>query len=200
MQYTSKKSTFQKLGQTVLVAAVLCIFAKTGQAQSGSRGYGQTLSNNIISNNSASRFSAQALRSNLTNRSTSSVGVAGVNSRNFLSNSASPLTRPTKPFAGATNRPTVSPYLALSSPRSSASDYYNIVRPQQQRQRQNQRQQAFTIQRQKRLNQMAARAPYSVKGDAQRMGTGHVAVFQSIGSYQNTSSYFPPPSRPKRRR
>lgn len=201
MQNSNSRNTTLKLGIAALAAVLACVFANEGNAQSTSKGYGQAISNNYLQSNSASRFSTERIRNSILGQSVTNVGIAGVNSRNFLSSTgSSPLTRPTKPFTGATSRPTVSPYLALSGPRSTASDYYNVVRPQQQLQRQNQRQQAFAIRRQQKLNQMAARAPYSVTGDETRMGTGHAAVFQSLGSFQNTGGYFPPPSQPKRRR
>lgn len=200
MQNSSKRSMTLKFGMAAIAVVLVGVFANEGYTQSTSKGYGQALTSNFISNNSATKFSSQRLQNSIRRRSITSVGVGGVNSRNFLDNSASPLTRPTKPFSGATSRPTVSPYLALSGPRATASDYYNVVRPQQNLQRQNQRQQAFAIRRQQKLNQMAARAPYSVTGDETRMGTGHAAVFQSLGSFQNTGGYFPPPSQPKRRR
>ncbi len=200
MKSMNKKNSIQCLSRAVLLVALCGGIVSEGWAQSGSKGYGATAANNFVKHNSAARFSSKNLQSSVLNRSSLSIGTAGVNRRNFLSTSSVSSSRPTKPFSGTTSRPTVSPYLALSAPRSTASDYYSIIRPQQRRQRENQRQQAFAIQRQRKLNQMAARAPYSPKGDESRMGTGHVAVFQSLGSFQNTANYFPPPSRPKRRR
>ncbi|NOZ40521.1 MAG: hypothetical protein GXP24_09880 [Planctomycetes bacterium] len=116
-----------------------------------------------------------------------------------MSTSSSSLTLRKKPFSSISRGPSVSPYLALSAPRAAASDYQTIIRPQQRKQRENQRQQAFAIRRLQQLNKMAARAPYSATGDENRAPTGHAAVFQSLGSYQNTGNYFPPPSRPKQR-
>lgn len=168
-------------------------------AQSGARGFGTTQAENLIRSNSAERFSAQTVQRSLMQRSTLAVGVPGVNQRNFLGSTATPASLRTKPFSAVTRGPAVSPYLALSAPRASASDYYNIIRPQQQQRRENERQQIRTLQQQRRLNQLAARAPYSTTGDENQAPTGHVAVFQSLGSFQNTGNYFPPPSPPKQR-
>ena len=162
-------------------------------------GFGTQQTQNLINRNSASRFSSSYIQNSIINRSAATVGVAGVNQRNFLGSTGISTPR-SKPFSSVTQGPTVSPYLALSAPRASASDYYNVIRPQQQQRRESQRQQRQDIQQQRRLNQMAARAPFSTTGDENRAPTGHVAVFQSLGSYQNTGGYFPPPSRPKQRR
>lgn len=168
--------------------------------QADSSGYGQAQLNAIRNRNSGAQFSVQAIQNSIRNQSVPVVGTWGVNQRNYLgSGSSSTLSSRSKPFSGVSQGPTVSPYLALSAPRASASDYYNIIRPQQQRQQQDQREQVQAIRRTRQLNQMAARAPYSTTGDANQAPTGHVAVFQSLGSYQNTGGYFPPPSPPKRR-
>lgn len=191
-------TTIKKLGVLALSAVLCCAFVGEGQAQSSSKGFGATSVTAFQANNSASRFSVQNVRNSIRNRSASIVGIPGVNQRNFLGSSSS-MSQRSKPFSSVARGPTVSPYLALSAPRASASDYYNLIRPQQQQRRENQRQQMQTIQQQRRLNQMAARAPYSATGDENSAPTGHVAVFQSLGSYQNTGSYFPPRSQPKKR-
>jgi len=177
------------------------VFAVDGFAQSGSKdpGFGSATLRGLQIRNSASRFSVQNIQNRIRNQAVPAIGTLGVNRRNFLGNSSSQGSKQPKPFSGISQGPTVSPYLALSAPRASASDYYNIIRPQQQKQSENRRQQAFSIQRQRQLNQMAARAPYSATGDENSAPTGHAAVFQSLGSYQNTGGYFPPPSAPKGR-
>ena len=189
-------------------SAIVCIvfFVSEASAQSGTRsggsasrpqGFGSATTNNFRRQNSAARFSSAQIQQNLLNRSATVVGVPGVNSRNFLGSSSSSASR-NKPFSALQQGPTVSPYLALSAPRASASDYYSVIRPQQQQRAANQRQQRQTLHQQRRLNQLAAQAPFSTTGDQNSAPTGHAAVFQSLGSYQNTSSYFPPPSPPKR--
>ena len=196
----------------LLVAAFSAIvgivfFVSEASAQSGTRsggsaskpqGFGSTSTNNFRRQNSAAQFSSSQIQRNLLNRSAGGVvGVPGVNSRNFLGSSSLSASQ-SKPFSALQQGPTVSPYLALSAPRASASDYYSVIRPQQQQRAANQRQQRQTLQQQRRLNQLAAQAPFSTTGDQNSAPTGHAAVFQSLGSYQNTSSYFPPPSPPKR--
>ncbi len=194
-------TTMKNVSRLALSAFLLSAFAADGWAQSstkGPSGYGSTTANNIVRNNSASRFSADYLRGSLRNRSTASVGTLGVNRKNFLGGiSSTPMSRKSKPFASVSRSPSVSPYASLSASRTSPSNYYNNNARSQQPQR---RDNMLAIQQQRRLNQLAARAPYSTTGDESRAPTGHVAVFQSLGSYQNTANYFPPPSQPKRRR
>ncbi len=176
----------------------LGLFTGEGWAQSG--GYSDALLSGFKNRTSGSRFTATGIQNRLSNRSAVRPGVAGINQRNFLSTGSSPLTQLSKPFSSITRGPSVSPYLSLSSRGASASSYQSIIRPQQRKQRENQRQQAFAIQRQRKLNQLAARAPYSATGDESQAPTGHAAVFQSLGSFQNTGNYYPPPSSPKRKR
>ncbi|MEM8947083.1 MAG: hypothetical protein AAGD11_18055 [Planctomycetota bacterium] len=190
-----------KKSQLMVLAAIVCVaLASQGFAQSATKplGFGTATTQNLLRQNSAARFSSAQIQQSVLNQSTTSVGSAGVNQKNFLNPSILSSAPRSKPFSAVTRGPTVSPYLALSAPRASASDYYNVIRPQQQQQAQNQRQQLQAIQQQRRLNQLAARAPFSTTGDENSAPTGHAAVFQSLGSYQNTGGYFPPPSQPKR--
>jgi len=198
MQITIQSLRVFALGFFV-AAFFLGTFSPEAFAQSGTKGFGSTAASNFVNRNSASRFSTQRLTGDLRNQSVRAVGVPGVNQKNFLSNSSSPLGRKSKPFAGFSRGPSVSPYLALSAPRASAVDFQTIIRPQQQQNRANRRQQHQAAQQHRRLNQMAAKAPFSTTGDANRAPTGHAAVFQSLGSYQNTGGYFPPPSGGKAR-
>ncbi len=190
-------TTINKLGTAVLTVVLCMAFAGNVWAQGG---YGSALVNTVQNRNSTSYFSSSQNQNRLMSRSVVRPGVSGINRKNFLSTSSSSLSQRSKPFSSVTRGPTVSPYLALSSLNSTGSDYQSIIRPQQQKQRENQRQQAYAIQRQKQLNQTAARAPYSRTGDENRAPTGHAAVFQSLGSFQNTGNYFQPPSPPKQRR
>ncbi len=197
---TIKKTPIKKLCIAVLAVGFGCVCVRDGQAQSGTNSsYGSTLVKNLQSSNSASQFSSSRIQSRLMSQSVARPGITGINRKNFLGSSSSSFSQRSKPFSSISRGPTVSPYLALSGLRSSASDYQSIIRPQQRKQRENQQQQAYTIRRQRQLNQMAARAPYSATGDANSAPTGHAAVFQSLGSYQNTGNYFPPPSQPKKR-
>ena len=193
-------STIKRAFMALWLAVFGFVLASDALAQSATKnaGFGTATTNNLIRNSSASRFSVNNIQSSIRRRSVAPVGTLGVNRRNFLGSSSSQSKR-NKPFSSVNRGPTVSPYLALSAPRASASDYYNIVRPQQQAERETRRQQIQSIQQQRRLNQLAARAPYSATGDENSAPTGHVAVFQSLGSFQNTGNYFPPPSPPKQR-
>ena len=192
--------TFKQLSLLTLSTFLCGALATHGFAQSNASGFADATLKNLQSANSASRFSVERIQNNVINQGVPLVGTLGVNQRNFLGNpSSSTLNQRSKPFSGISQGPTVSPYLALSAPRASASDYYNVIRPRQQQQQQNRQSQIQAIRRGRQLNQMAARAPYSTTGDENQAPTGHVAVFQSLGSYQNTGGYFPPPSPPKQR-
>jgi len=195
-------STIKNLSFLALTTGLCCTFATDGWAQASSQsgGFGAASISRLRSRSTGNgAFSVKGIQNRDLSRSVSRTGVQGINQRNFLSTATSPLSRSSKPFSSISRGPAVSPYLALSAPRAAASDYQTIIRPQQRKQRENQRQQAFAVQRQQRLNQMAARAPYSTTGDENSASTGHAAVFQSLGSFQNTGNYFPPPSRPKQR-
>ncbi len=198
----NSNGAIRKLSFLALSAALLCVCSTEGWAQSDTRsgGYGASAIANLRARSTGrGTFSVKGIQEQLTSRSLTGPPVLGGASRNFLGAGSSPLDSRAKPFSSVKRGPTVSPYLALSSPRASGSDYQSLIRPQQQRQRSDRQQQLLGMQQQRRLNQMAARAPYSATGDPNRAPTGHVAVFQSLGSYQNTGGYFPPPSKPKRR-
>jgi len=194
-------SRIKNLSVAALSTMLLCTFANHGSAQSASKndGFGAAQVSKFKIRSGSSQYSVASIQNRLTRQSVSSAGVRGVNQRNFLGGTSNSLAPRSKPFSGITRGPTVSPYLALSSPRASGSDYQSLIRPQQRAQRDNRRQQSDAIEKQRRLNQMAARAPFNTRGDEKRAPTGHAAVFLSLGSYQNTASYFPPPSQPKRR-
>jgi len=185
------------LSIAILSIGVCSGFAANAWAQAG--GFGGTAVTRFQRANSSAQYSATATRNRVLQSSVGQVGVAGVNRRSFLSTDKTLLTQKSKPFSSVSRSPSVSPYLALSAPLATATDYYNVVRPQQQ-QRDQQRQTSYSIQRTHKLNQMAARGPYSTTGDQNSAPTGHAAVFQSLGSFQNTGNYFPPPSRPKQQR
>ncbi len=183
----------------VTLSVIAClVYADLNWAQSGFKGFGTQSTENLIRNNSAERFSTRFQQNQVLNRSIGFIGTPGVNQRNFLGSTGGAGQR-TKPFSSLSRGPSVSPYLALSAPRAAAADYYNVIRPQQQQRREDAARQRQTLQQQRRLNQLAARAPFSTTGDETKAPTGHVAVFQSLGSYQNTGGYFPPPSQPKKR-
>ncbi len=189
---------FGNLPVVALSVIASLVYADLSRAQSDFKGFGTQTTENLIRRNSAERYSTKFVQNTVLSQSFANVGVPGVNQRNFLGNSGAVATQRSKPFSSLSRGPSVSPYLALSAPRAAAADYYNVIRPQQQQRRENSAQQRQALQQQRRLNQLAARAPFSTTGDESRAPTGHVAVFQSLGSYQNTGGYFPPPSQPKR--
>ena len=185
------------LGVIVASGCVFCTKVVFAQASSTSS-YTQNLLNRQSRGTSSSYFGVDRIKSRNQSRLTPTAGVAGLN-RISLPTSFSSSLSPRKPFSGVTRGPTVSPYLALSRPFGSATDYQTIVRPLREQQRQQQQQQRYNIQNQRRLNSMAAKAPFNTRGDENAAPTGHGAGFQRLGTYLNTGGYFPPPSSPKQR-
>jgi len=155
------------------------------QAQSN---FGSTATDRFKSGNSVSRFSTSAIRGQLAARSVSRVGVPGVNRRSF-----SNFSQKSKPFKNLNRGPTVSPYLALSGSLNGVSDYYNIVRPQQNQARENARLQQRTLANRHRLNQLAAAGPYNLRGDPNLAPTGHSATYMFFDNFQRTGGFYPAP-------
>jgi len=190
-------------GKFILRGIVLVLFvalsAREGIAQP-SAGYAQSELRRLTQRNSASFYSSKNQQQRNLAKSVPRTGVAGVNRRVYTGSPATSSPRvATKPFKGISRGPSVSPYLSLSRPFGSASDYHTLVRPMRERRREAERQQMQNIRSQRRLNSMAARAPFNTQGDPNAAPTGHAAVFQSLGSYLNTGGYYPPPSAPKQR-
>lgn len=185
---------------TLAVAGVALL---AGGQELAAQSYGSQWVKNIQNVNSSNRFSTQRVQRRLHNQSGLRVGVFGVNQRSYLtpSNNQGPRYRAEKPFANIDRGPSVSPYLQLSNPFSTASDYYNIVRPQQEQQRINARvQRQIERQRaiqQQKLNQVAAQGPYDITGDEDRAPTGHTTVFMETPNFLTTGAYFPPVTNPK---
>ena len=173
-----------------LVLALFCF----ADAQSGlAQGFGAAQVRQFQGSSSVKRFSTNQIRGQLNNRAVGVYGVQGVNQRSFGANARS------KPFQGLNRGPSVTPYLGLSSSFNGVSDYYNIVRPQQEFNRlRNQQQRTNEITQQRlaaqshRLNQMAARPPYEIRGDSEITPTGHGTTSMSFSNFQSTGSYFSP--------
>ncbi len=166
-------------------AALFCVLVgDRAQAQSGSSSYQL---DRIRDRNSVSRFSSQAIQNRA--RSVGRFGAGGVNLRTYGGASSSS-NRP-KPFSSINRGPAVSPYLALSGSLNSVSDYYNIVRPQQEQARANAQLQRQTLSNQRRLNQLAAQGPYDLQGNDNLVPTGHSASYMFFGNFQSTGSFFP---------
>ncbi len=166
-------------------AVLFCaLVGDRAQAQSGTSSFelDRFQHRNSISSFSSQRFINRA-------QSVTRFGAGGVNRRTY--GGASSPQRQQKPFSSINRGPTVSPYLALSGSLNSVSDYYNIVRPQQEQARANERLQRQTLSNQRRLNQLAAQGPYNLQGDDSLAPTGHSASYMFFGNFQSTGSFFP---------
>jgi hypothetical protein len=205
--------TFARL--TFFVGAVFCVLGTScdAVAQDTISNYAARQLKNIENRNSSQNFTSSRYNSRAIRQGVPNVGVAGVNMQSYSSTGAilagprQPLVGggggiggKSKPFSRIDRGPTVSPYLALNNPFSTAEDYYNIVKPLQEQRRTND---AFSRQQyaqQRKLNQIAAQGPYQITGNANAAPTGHSAGFMQMGSYMNTGGYFAPPTQPKSQR
>ena len=184
----------------VLIAAFV-VFSGADKvcAQSDSR-FTHSQTSAIRNQNNTSRHTSQRFSNQIYQRAVPRFNFSQANS-SLLRGPAS------KPFANASTRPTISPYLGLSSRFGGINDYFTQVRPQleqqrknQQQQKVNQRQMQQNIALQHQLNQMAAQPPYDVHGTDAYAPTGHAAVFQeSGGMHMNTGGFFPPMQGGRRR-
>lgn len=190
---------FTRLGFLAVVAvSVFCLLGQVAEAQP--KGYADTLLNNIQSRNSVSQFSTGRITQQIRNQSVPTAGVGGVNRQNFIGRGSSPLGGPaSKPFSTLDRGPTVSPYLTLSNPFSTPSDFYNIVRPQQEQRRVNDQLLRQQYAQSRRLNQMAAQGPFQITGNENAAPTGHGVARMEFGAFMNTGNFFPPPTAPKER-
>jgi len=184
------------LGVVFSAVASLVLTSSLAQAQSGADNFGSSRVKNFANRAGSAQFSSSAIRNQFTNRSLS-------RDRRFSRPNLGSYTPPSsglssKPFSSVTRRPTVSPYLALNNSFNQVSDYYNIVRPQREQRQVNQQVQRQQQSNQRRLNQLAVQGPYSPKGNEDSAPTGHAAVFQSLGTYLNTGSYYAGPPAPRR--
>lgn len=183
-----------------LVAMALLV--GTSQDSFAQKDYGSALIKRLQTSNSSAAYSIEREQRRTLNSAVSGVGVPGVNNRRFINTdnligSATPSR--SKPFQGVSQGPSVSPYLRLSDPFTTASDYQTLIRPQREMEQARQRQQVAQQRETRRLNQMAAQAPISIVGDPRATPTGHSATHQNhFGKFQNTGGFFAPPTRPKR--
>ena len=178
-----------------LLAVSLCfVLAEKSVAQ----GVGAVQANAFRIQNSARQFTTSRIRGQINAQSYGVAGVQGVNARRF-GDAFAGTSSGAKPFQSLNRGPSVTPYLGLSSSFNQVSDYYNIVRPQQEFQRARE-QQARTTERtqrqlvaqQHRLNQMAAAPPFDIRGDDETPPTGHGVSYMSFGNFQSTGGYFAP--------
>ena len=172
------------LGRLTAASFVLLFCVSHAAAQSN---YGQRTTTNQRRTNSTAQFSSQYFSQQARNSA-----VPRFNYTNFQSNvfGNSPLQ---KPFSNLRSGPSVTPYLGLSSPFTSAgSNYYQFVRPQQEQQRINDQLDQRNAMLQHQLNSISAHPPYEVTGDSHQAPTGHASV------YMNTGSYYPQSQQPRR--
>lgn len=163
-------------------------------------GFAQTQLNNIMSRNSISQFTTGRIVQQVRNQAVPPAGIGGINRQNFIGRGSSPLGGPaSKPFTGLDRGPSVSPYLTLANPFSTPSDFYNIVRPQQDQRAFNDRVSRQQYAQSRKLNQLAAQGPYEITGNDKAAPTGHGTGFMQFGSFMNTGNYFPPATGPKDR-
>jgi hypothetical protein len=143
----------------------------------------------ILQQNSAAAFSTSRIQNDLINRALPRYGLTANLNRGLLTNAFSSRQQQQqrqKPFSSMQRGTNVTPYIGLLSENpfnSTVTNYYALVRPQLDQQRMNERIQQQNIALQRRLNDIAAQAPYSPVGSDQMAPTGHVAVYQNFGGY-----------------
>lgn len=173
----------------ISLACLICTIA--GQRVRAQSGYGTSLLNSFQRQNSARQYSVRSVQNQVASQSVSSSGVLGVNRQSYSNLFSAPSQR-SKPFASLQRGPTVSPYLSLSGSLDGVTDYYNIVRPQQDQRRANEQQQRQLYANQRRLSQIAAQGPYDLQGDESLAPTGHSTTFLYQGNFGTTGNYFSP--------
>lgn len=200
-----KRLTLLTMASTVIAGALWTNGSAIAQS------YGSTQVKNILSRNSAEQYTVDRINRQVMNNAVPPSGVGGINRQNYIGAKAAqnfaaprqPLvgggmsSGRSKPFATLNRGPTVSPYLALNNPFSTAEDYYNIVRPLQEQRRTNEALQRQQISQARRLNQMAAQGPFQITGSEAYAPTGHGSGFMRMGNYMNMGGYFPPPTQAK---
>jgi hypothetical protein len=193
----------------IMASALLGLSVETLSAQAPPPGtvsnYAATQLKSISRVNSAEQYTVSRISNQVINQGIPAAGVAGVNRQSFAKSMGAPR-QPlvgntgmagSKPFSRIDRGPTVSPYLALNNPLSTAEDYYNIVRPLQEQRRTNDALQRQQYAQARKLNQIAAQGPFSITGNPNSAPTGHGSGFMHLGAYMNTGNYFAPPTQPK---
>ena len=182
--------SFRHLLAAVVVSALIVSAVNAQSSTKSPKSYGAASAQSQSDRYGASFYSARSIQQQILNQSVT----RDRRSRPSLGSYRPP--DAAKPFSSISRAPSVSPYLALDNSFNQVSDYYNIVRPQQQQRRINQQVQRQNQNTQRRLSQLTRRAaegPYSPRGNAESAPTGHAAGFQSFGTYLNTGRYFPEP-------
>ena len=153
----------------------------------------QDVSNRIRQRDIGTGYDIQSTNAQIMSQVRANVPVAA-GSQNLSTNSSLNRARPTKPFANASPRSTVSPYLNLFNENlnDNTDNYSALVRPMLNQQRQNQQFQRAgqQLQRQNqalnaRFQQLSAQPSFAIQGNANIFTTGHSTLFN------NTSHYYP---------
>lgn len=190
-----------RLGLLPLIVATFVVSANSLHAQvAGTQStYAKNLMSSIQGQNNTSQYSVSRINRNILNQSVTRTGVAGINQQKYTlgSGNQSMSPRSSKPFSMIDRGPVVSPYLQLDNPLSTASDYYNVVKPLQEQRRVNDRVMKQQYMQARKLNQIAAQGPYQVTGNENAAPTGHSTGFMKYGSYMNLGGYFAPQTSPK---
>ena len=106
---------------TTIAGLIVAVFCFEYAEQSHAQGFGAAQVRRFTAGSSINRFTTDRIRGRINNQSYGVVGVQGVNARTF-GNAFSGVSSGSKPFKGLNRGPSVSPYLALSAPRASASE------------------------------------------------------------------------------
>ena len=164
--------------------------------------YAKNLMSSIQGQNNTSQYTVSRINQNIINRAVTRPGERGINQQNFMlgSGNQSMSPRSSKPFAMIDRGPVVSPYLQLDNPLSTASDYYNVVKPLQEQRRVNDQVMKQQYLQARKLNQIAAQGPYQVTGNDKAAPTGHGTGFMKYGTYMNLGGYFAPQTAPKQQK
>jgi hypothetical protein len=99
-----------------------------------------------------------------------------------------------KPFAGYTPEPTVSPYLNLfreDLEGNSDLNYNTLVRPMLQQQQFNQQVQRQSMELARRLQSLSAQSDFNPEGSKSQYPTGHQTTFMYYGHYYPSANTRP---------
>ncbi|MCC6491913.1 MAG: hypothetical protein IT424_02710 [Pirellulales bacterium] len=174
------------MNRAVFALAVAMLAVDQGAAQNTSSVYTKTTLNSYQLRNSVAGFTSDRIRNTVVRRSIPQYSFSNVNRGLLQGVTGNTPSRPVKPFSNVQRGTNVTPYIGLLSENpfnSSVTNYYSLVRPQIEQQRTNERIQQQNLAIQRRLNDIAAQAPYDPSGSEQLAPTGHVAVYQNFGGY-----------------
>ena len=195
----ARNEWFLSLAVATLSLSADSLVAQIAQVPGTVSNYAEGQLRSIQGRNKASTYTIARESTAVLNRSVTKSGVRGINQQGYsnLGGNQSMAQRSSKPFSMIDRGPTVSPYLQLSNPLSTASDYYNVVKPLQEQRNVNDRLMRQQYAQSRKLNQMAAQGPYQVTGNENAAPTGHSTGFMKYGTYNNLGGYFAPQTAPK---